>query len=182
MEFLKNFRVRVGRFLLNRQNGKVQRKKRVHNLNTANNIGFVYVYKNEDEFRIVEDIISELRTDLKNVKALVYLPYDKLKDYVPQKLSIDYISPADLNWVYHPGKKYSNEFVRSKFDVLIDLNFSDFFPLDYVMTVTKADFKVGLYDEKKASIYDLMIKVSKEERIELAVKEIMDFLKLLQPA
>ena len=114
--------------MLNRQNGKVKRTKRVHNLKTANDIGFVYVYKNEDEFKIVENIISELRKELKNVKALVYLPYDKLKDYIPQKLSIDYISPADLNWIYHPGKKYANDFVNAEFDVLIDLNFSDFFP------------------------------------------------------
>jgi hypothetical protein len=182
VEFLKSVRIAVGRFLLNNNVKKVRRERQAHNMNTAKSIGFVYVYKNEEEFRAVENLVSDLKKELKNVKALVYLPYAKLLEYIPQKISIDYISPADLNWIYHPGKKYANDFIHTKFDILIDLNLSDFFPLEYVMTVTNASFKVGLFDKKKQNIYDMMLKIPKEEKIEVVIKELMNYLKMLNPA
>ena len=182
MKFLKNTRIAIGRSLLSNNLKKIRRKKQVYNMDTAKSIGFVYVYKNDKEFQIVENLISDLKKELKNVKALVYLPYTKLATYLPQKISINYISSADLNLIYYPKTKYANDFIHTKFDILIDLNLSDLFPLEYITTITNASFKVGLFDEKKQKVYDMMLKISKEERLDLIIEELINYLKMLNPA
>ena len=74
---------------------KFKRKKVLYDLNSAKTIGMVYEYKDEAEFKIVEDLIIKLRSERVDVKALVFLPYVKLLEYLPPKLSIDFIIASE---------------------------------------------------------------------------------------
>ena len=49
------------------------------------------------------------------------------------------------------------------------------------MSVTNADFKVGIYDKKKENMYDFMIKVPKKESLQKIVDEMFNYLKMLNP-
>ena len=182
MNLITSIKIFFGSFLLKSKMKKLQRNKAVHNLTSAKTVGLVYLYKNEDEFKIVENLIAKLRNQKKDVKALVFLPYVKLLEYIPQKLSIDFITPTDLNFFMHPGGQRSNEFIDREFDVFIDLNIEKYFPLEYVTALSKANFKVGVFETKKIQVYDMMLKFPKEEELIKIIEQSLHYLDMVNPA
>lgn len=182
MKLFNSIRIAIGRFLLKRKTKKLNRKKCVHNLDTANTLGIVFEYKNEEEFKIVEDLIANLRSRKIDVKALVFLPYVKLLEYIPQKLSIDFMTHNDLDFVFRPMGQRANEFIANQFDILLDLNTHKVFPLECVTALSKASYKLGVYDDSKQQVYDLMLKLPHEENLNKIIEQYLIYLDMLNPA
>lgn len=182
MSLILRIKTATGRFLLKSKIKKLQRNKSFHNLKSARTIGLVYLYKNEDEFKFVEDLIRQLRDQKKDLKALVCLPYPKLLEYIPQKLSVDFITPNDLNFFQYPGGQRAGEFIANAFDILIDLNLSNYFPLEYVTALSKAKCKVGVFENKKMSVYDMMLKLPVDEKLDKVIEQSLHYLTMLGTA
>jgi len=182
VKLIESIRIFIGRFLLKRNIQKFDRIKAVHNLKSAKSIGIVYEYKNENEFKIVENLIDKLRGRKIEVKVLVFLPYEKLLEYIPQKLSIDFITHKDLNSVCQPIGQRPTEFIAKQFDILIDLNTNKMFSLEYVTAMSRAFYKLGVYDENKQQVYDLMLKMPTEDNLSNIVEQSLHYLNMLNPA
>lgn len=182
MELLNSVRIVIGRFLLKRKVKKLDRIKVVHNLDSARTFGIVYEYKSEDEFKVIEDLITQLKTRKIEVKALIYLPYVKLLNYIPQKLSIDFFTPNDLDAFSIPKGQRATEFIASPFDILIDLNTNKMFALEYVTALSEASYKLGVYDENKQNIYDLMLKMPAKTKLPDIIEQSLHYLDMLKPA
>lgn len=179
MNLIKRIQIQVGRFLLEREVKSLRRRKRFHNMDTAKSIGLVYEYKNEEEFLIIERLIKKLTEKKKSVKALVYINNPKLLEYIPQKLTVDYIRPKDLNWYLRPNSNYVSDFIKREFDILIDLNFHNSLPLSFVVGASEAIYKVGVFSQKNKHL-DMMIKMPKAFDLKSLLKEIMRYLKVIK--
>ena len=182
MKLITSIRISIGRFLLKGKIKKLKRNKKVHNLKTAKTFGLVYVYENENKFKVVEELIAKLRDNKIDVKALVFFPHLKLLEYIPQKLSIDFITPADLDFVYHPIGQHANEFIAKQFDVFLDLNTTKFFPLEYVTVMSKASYKVGVFESNKQHVYDMMLKMPPDEKLQKIIDQCLYYLNMVNPA
>jgi hypothetical protein len=66
------------------------------------------------------------------------------------------------------------------FDILIDVNFEKAFPLYYISSLSKASFKVGLFDtEADSSTFDLMIELKKPVRVEEYLSNVVHYLEMI---
>ena len=182
MKLIRSVRIAVGKFLLKRKVKKLDRIKTVHNLDSAKTLGIVFEYKDEDEFKIIEEFIAQIKAKKIDVKALVLLPYVKLLEYIPQKLSIDFITPNDLDSMFYPTGHRVHEFIATPFDILIDLNTNKIFSLEYVTAMSKASYKLGVYDESKQHVYDLMLKMPSDEKLSTIIEQSIRYLDMLKPA
>lgn len=182
MKLIESVRIVVGKFLLKRNVKKLVRVKTVHNLDSAKTLGIVFEYKDEDEFKVFEKLIAKLRSRKIDVKALVFLPYEKLLEYIPQKLSIDFITHSDLDYVFHPIGTRANEFIENQYDILIDLNTNKLFSLECVTALSKASYKIGIYDDTKQHVYDLMLKMPIDEELPIIIEQYLHYLDMLNPA
>ncbi len=180
MGIIRYIRVYAGKLLLQKQAKNLRRAKQMHNIETARSIGIIYVYKNEIEFRVIEGLIRDLRERKKDVKALVYLPYINLLEYIPQKLSIDFVTPNDLSFYYHLQGTRVHDFIARDFDILLDFNFMKFFPLETVTAISHAKFKVGYYDDDHLAMYDMILK-SNIHNLEEVIKHSMHYLEMVTP-
>ena len=176
---INKYKVTVGKFFLKRELKKLKRNKQNFSLDNAQTIGILYEYVNDDEFKVVEDLIHELQGLKKEVKVLSFIPGNNILEYIPQKLSVDYFQQKDLSWYLSPKSTYLSSFVEAQYDILIDLNLNNCFPLTYVAATSKAKYKVGIDKEGKMEILDLIIRPMKNGLKE-GIEEILHFLKVLK--
>ncbi len=169
----------AGRLILKQQLKNFSRTLKFYNLDMAKSVGIIYSYKNEEEFRIVEQLIKQLHDEKKQVKVLVCIQDVRMLEFIPQRLTMDYIRPNEVDWFYRPNSTYVKDFIKTRFHILLDLNYGESFPLEYVLAFSKAYYKVGVFDEEKKKSLDLMIKISPEKGIIYIIREMIRYLKII---
>lgn len=175
-----NYKKKLGEFFLKREFRNLKRNKRNFSLDSALSIGILYEYKNDEDFKVIEDLIHKLQALKKEVKVLAFIDGNNMLEYIPQKLSVDFFQKQDLNWFLSPKSTYLKSFINTNFDILIDLNVNKSFPLKYVSAISKSSYKVGIYDEDMKEILDLLVKPKKDSDLKKMIEEILHFLKLLK--
>lgn len=180
MDLLAPIKLFFGQFFLKRELKHFYRTQKFYNFKLAESFGIVYEYKNEEEFKVLEHLIHQLNDDKKKVKVIVYIKDQKLLEYIPQRLTVDYINPKDLDWFGRPKSPYAKDFMNASFQVLLDLNFKQSFPLSYITSLSKANYKVGLFDIKSKDRLDMMLKVKSDQGLKYVLREMFRYLKLIK--
>ena len=92
MNLIEKIRISIGKVFLRKEVKKVKRNKKVYSFASATSFGILYFYQSDEEYQIIENFIHQLKAAGKSVKALVFIKDEKKLEYIPQKLSVDYIS------------------------------------------------------------------------------------------
>ena len=100
--------------------------------------------------------------------------------YCIPKLSYDYYSSKDINWFEKPSNKFIDDFINKEFDILIDFNLNNNLSSTYIVGVSKAKFKLGVFDENKTDIYDFMIKLEDSTNLNEFIKQLIHYLTILK--
>ncbi len=95
------------------------------------------------------------------------------------KLEYDFFSTKELNWVGKPSSMVIQNFMNEEYDLLIDLNINDLFPLKYISALSKASFKVGKYNEKELDIYDMMIDSDNTKTLKYFLRQVDVYITML---
>jgi hypothetical protein len=127
------------------------------NLAESRTIGILYIVNDVPDFELVEGFVGRLQKEHKEVKALGYVRNRNLINRFLPRLSYDFFSRKDVTWYYKPLHDKVKDFTDKEFDILIDLNLQDFYPLKYLSGLSKARCRVGKYSEDNMEYYDLMI-------------------------
>ena len=94
------------------------------------------------------------------VTILGYFPGKNLPDQYTAIRYLTCIKKDELNSFYHPVSAETRSFINNRFDILIDINFENLFPLLYITSLSRAGFKVGLFDNNTTeSPFDLMMEI-----------------------
>ena len=88
----------------------------------------------------------------------------------------DFFCLKDLTWYNAPDNIYARNFMSDEFDILLDLNLNDLFPLRYISALSKANFKVGKRSDRNNSIFDLMIETDEKKGVKYFLKNIDTYL------
>lgn len=179
MNIITYIRVRAGKLALARELARHQRLKKNNSLSTAKSIGLLYYLADEVVYNIIESFVQSLNGKQKKVRLICYTDSKTVPHYFIPKLSQDIITVKDLNWFRKPAKGFVQEFIGEKFDVLLDLSLSDYFPLQYIASLSEASLKVGRFDEAHMDYYDLMIHTSGVTGLEEFILQIDHYLNML---
>ncbi len=148
----------------------IHAERSMMNLADTRTIGILYVLNDVPDYELVERFVSRLQHERKEVKALGFVRNKVLISRFLPKLSYDFFSRKDVTWYHKPVHAKVRDFTQKEFDILIDLNLEDFFPLRYISGLSRAKCRVGRYSESNMAFYDLMIEpkpgISMNEYIE----------------
>lgn len=159
MSLNKKLRNQVANYFFVREIQKVKRVKGSVSFKNARTIGILYDATEERNYEVVKSYVKKLRDECKkDVLALGFYNGPVLPAMRFSKLGMDFFTKKNINWHYKPSHPMVNKFINVGFDILINLNVSKSFPLQYIFALTHAKFKIGRYEKKHASIYDFMIK------------------------
>lgn len=155
-----------------------QRRKKVYNLQSARRIGILFDATDEKEFDHVMEFYKYLKLKGIVVFVLGYVNDKDVPDKYLFKKNFNFFLRKNLNWYHRPVSHESERFIKENFDILIDLNLRDCFPCQYIIALSPAHFKVGKYSER-ASYYDLMIDIKKENNIYFLIEQTKHYLEVI---
>lgn len=181
MSILKPIQLLIGNSLLKKELKNFTRTKKYYSLGMAESIGIVYEYKDEEEFKVIEQLINQLHDEKKKIKVMVYIKNTKMLAYIPQRLTVDYVRPNEIDWFYRPDSSYVRDFIKSHFHILIDLNYNRSFPLKYIVAKSNAYYKVGIFNEESKDQLDMLLKLEVQNGLAYMVREIIRYLKIIHP-
>jgi hypothetical protein len=152
----------IGARILEKKLRNQKRSVTVCTIKHAQNIGILYNATEYVSFEIIKEFTKKLSQNNSNVSILGYVDSKKLIDHYLYRKGFDFFSRNDLNWYYKPISEVTTAFIAKPFDLLIDLSLETCYPVQYIVALSPATFKVGKFspDEK---YLDLMIDTEKED-------------------
>ena len=178
MQFIEDFKQKVGKWVFQRELQTNSRTKEVCNLDDAKSIGILYDATSEQQIKIIKPFVSYFFDLKKDVKALGYVNSKELSYCHTPKLQYDFFYQKDLNWYYKPQNYIIDNFITKEYDILINLCDSNTIPIKYLVASSIAHFKIGIHEEDY-EIYDLMISLKEDKSIEKLMNEIKHYINLI---
>ena len=114
MQFIEDFKQKVGKWVFQRELKINKRSKAVCNLEDANSIGILYDATSEEQIKIIKPFVSYFFDLKKGVKALGYVNSKQLSFHHTPKLQYDFFYQKDLNWFYKPQNYIIDNFVKKE--------------------------------------------------------------------
>jgi hypothetical protein len=180
MELFRNLRVKAGKAMLSVKTSKLKRKPYYINFKHVRSIGIVWDASRTEDFRLLSAFHQKMEE--KNIDVVIFGSYPG-KDLPNQYTAIRYLTclkSRELDLFYRPVTKEALDFIEHKFDILIDINFSKHFPLQYITTLSKAGLKVGIADaDPEGSPFDLMISVKTPVSIDGYLSQVLYYLEMI---
>ena len=170
---IKNF---AGNYALSQEVKSLRRNKMFLNLEEAKTVGIVFDATENENFELVKKYITYLKDLKKRVKAIGFFNMKDTPAMAYSKLEYDFFSLKDLAWNNIPKNIYVNNFIEDQFDILLDLNMKDSFPLKYVSSLSRAKFKVGKSSKWNSSIFDLMLDIDASKNLKYFLKNLDTYL------
>ena len=181
MELFKNIRLKMGTMILSKKAARTKRKVFYSGFTNIMNIGIVWDASRPVEFVSLSRFHQKMLENKIDVKIFGYFPGKNLPDQYTAIRYLTCVRKDELNSFYYPYSTESNAFINNPFDILIDINFDKQFPLNYVTTLSKARFKVGLSDnESSESLFDLMLEIKKPVDIDSYLTQVIHYLEMIK--
>lgn len=178
---IRDIRRRAGETFLRRSPDQPGRRKAVVNLNKANSVGILFELVDEKVYHAVHDYANQLRENKIQVKVIGYTQEERLmKQFLPI-LSFDIIGNKSLNWYFKPTANCVGDFILNPFDICINIASPRALPLKFIEAQSSARLKVGPFAENDQGIYDLMIHTDEEHDQEAFLKNVHEYLTILNP-
>jgi hypothetical protein len=162
MNFAERFKVSFGNRMLEKKLRNQHRETIVCNIKNAQHIGILYNATEFVSFEIIKDFAKLLDQSKAIVSILGYVNSKKLIDHYLYRKGFDFFSRNDLNWYYKPVSPTTENFIKQPFDILINLSLETYYPIQYIVALSSATFKVGKFTAGEKHL-DLMIDMDKEK-------------------
>jgi len=145
-------------------------------LQNAKTIGITLAANSRQELHSFDSAITKLKAYGANVNILGYVPAKKPPDEFADS-SIKLISDKELDFLLHPNTTEAKQFENSTFDLLIDINASEYYPMQKLIQASQAKLKIGRYAD--VSPFDIMLSIPSEQPAEYYIEQITLYLQQL---
>jgi hypothetical protein len=180
MELFREIRLKIGNSILSKKTGKVKRKVYYSNISRIKNIGIIWDASKPEDFVNLSEFHQSMNDRNINVSILGYYPGKELPDKYTALRYLSCIRRKEISFFYIPVSEESDSFTNTMFDILIDINFEKLFPLSYISALSKASFKVGLFDpETNSNTFDLMIELKKPVSVKDYLTQVVHYLEMI---
>ncbi|HLP72940.1 MAG TPA: hypothetical protein VK155_08570 [Bacteroidales bacterium] len=158
MELAKKLRLKIGQILLRKKLEKTIRKARYSDFSQVKKIGIIWDASRVQEFIHLTRFFQKMTENGIEVNVISYFNGKSLPDQYTAIRYLACIKREELTFFYLPMTNDAEQFIKNRFDILIDLNFNELLPLKYLSGLSAASFKVGLSgNDREGKVYDLMI-------------------------
>ena len=125
-------------------------------LEKANSVGVLCEITDEDSYKAIFRIFTQLQQGGKNVHLIGYIDEKYVPFYCLQQLSADYFCQKQLTWCGEPNVIQVQDFIKRDFDILLDFNYRYHTPIEDILSTSSAKFIIGSCADYQ-DIYDLII-------------------------
>ncbi|KAF5082539.1 hypothetical protein DSECCO2_98960 [anaerobic digester metagenome] len=174
----QKLRFNVGVSALNKALKGFTRRKLVYNLDSARRVGIVLPLVSQTDFDTAIKFSEYLRAKNLEICILGYFPGKEIPQHFIMRQGTNVFTAKELNWYEKPQSEVVDEFVNTDFDILIDLSLEHYFPLRWLISLSKAKFKVGCLDYS-GNPNDLILSIDKAKGLPLLVEQAKHYLSVI---
>ncbi len=156
-----------------------ERKPNRFDFSQIKTVGILFDSTKTEDFELVKRYILYLREHHKRVKAIGFFTSKQIPEMAYSKLEYDFFSGKELNWFGKPSSISIQNFIDEEYDLLIDLNVHNLFPLKYISALSKASFKVGKLFKNDVEIFDLMIDSEDSKSLKYFLRQVDTYVTML---
>jgi hypothetical protein len=174
---IRNIRKYFGNYVLGRKAKHIKRNKRIHNFTTAGSAGLIFNCSTEEEFSAVKDFKQFLESESIKTDVIGYISDKQVPDHYLLRTGFKFFCQKNLTWYYRPDMAFTDEFMKKNYDILFDLSLRELFPVNYLVKLSPADYKIGRY--RDVNQYDLMIDIKDNKSVSYLIDQIKHYLSIL---
>jgi hypothetical protein len=168
----------IGKRVLKRKKKGFQREVRVHNFDSARSAVILFGTDDPDSFPAIKEFRKFIEKKEITCKAYGYVHQKE----IPQEMlfweSYSFITRNDLNWYSKPTGEVVESFYAEDPDILIDLTSHSPLELQYLVHLSTARFKIGIFTEEEND-YDLMINLNRPSDVKFLTEQIEHYVSML---
>ena len=180
MEAFKNTRLRIGKFSLSKKMKRSKRRVIYSRIDMVKTMGIVWDASNPDQFSTLSRFYKKMQERKIEVKILGYFPGQELPDRYTAIRYLTCLRKNEICFFFNPVTSEAISFIEKNFDILIDINFKKIFPLHYISSLSKAGFKVGLFNSDSSDTpFDLMMDIKSPIDIENYLNQVILYLEMI---
>lgn len=158
---------------LNEKTSIANTQRTVINLADAKSIGILYDSTTPDNDIIITKFAEQLRNSGKQVEILAYQHDTKTN----HKADVQVFNKKGVNWYAAPVDERALRFAEKKFDLLFACFITENLPLEFISAISKARWRVGIYNKAKTNCYDMMINSGDKANVQYFITQATEFLK-----
>lgn len=171
MIWLNNLRNKIGKYFLNQELIGFTRARGFDGFENSKSIGILFDATQKEDLELVIRYVKYLKDHKKRIKAIGFFQGKTIPEMVFSKLEYDYFTKKDLNWYFKPMPCFVEQFIKEDFEILIDLNLDQVYPLNYISCLSNAKFKIGKFQEGNTN-FDFMIDVPEDKGIKYFLRNL----------
>ena len=170
--FISNIKLKFAYWLLDKAYKKQKRDASFQNYLTAKNIGVIFNASQQETYETAKKYIQNLsKKEGVKVSALGFVDSKEVLDFYQKSIYFNYFSRKNLNWYGKPNNPNTQTFLKTKFDMLIDLSLVEDYPIQYIVAQSKSRFKVGCVKTNK-EFYDFMIDLGDKSNLKFFIEQL----------
>lgn len=179
MSLIENIKITIGKRMLRKETEGIQRNRNLFNLTTTKTAGILYEASDVEDYELIKKYVGYLREYGIKVKTIGYFSKKEIPEFTFSKLDYEFFTKKELNWYLKPMTLFTDQFVVQDFDLLIDLNIHDHFPLKYLAAASAAKFKIGKFSDDNKVTHDMMIEIQTDKTLKYFLRHIDTYLQMI---
>lgn len=179
MELFKGIRQFIGRKIMISRTSRLRRNKRFNNLHNAHKIALVWSAENEDDLAIINNFYREMQKREVQTDIICYYPGHILPDNLTALRHINCFKLSDLNYIYIPVSPGIIEFINTPYEILIDINFENHFPLQWITALSVAELKIGTVDAGNSYLMDMTFDLNEKKETAYYLDQVKRYLEMI---
>lgn len=171
----------IGKRVLKKKLKGFERYRHVHNFVTAKSAVILFDTSDPDSFPVIKAFRKFLETKGLLCNVFGYVQQKETPQELLFQKNFSFISKSDLNWYLKPSGETVDAFFSLTPDILFDFTREVPIELQFLVKLSKAQFKIGCYTEEEND-YDLMIKLTDQNNAEYLSEQFKHYVAMLNPS
>lgn len=179
MDLFKSIRIKIARSITFYRLRNRRRIKKFNNLSGSHKMIILWAGDEPEEFTAISKFQQMMQSLGKQVDILCYFPGKVLPDRLTALRYLNCFKRTDLNLFYFPRQQEVIKFIDTPYDILIDINSCNHFPLYYVSAMSVAEFKIGPGGRFSSEAADMTIELGNNDGIEYFLEQVKYYLEMI---
>ncbi|MEE4116598.1 MAG: hypothetical protein V2I37_10535 [Marinilabiliaceae bacterium] len=179
MELFRKPRLAWARFKIRKRLKSTYRNKRFNNLKNAHKIGIIWDGSFIESFSVLSDFYKRMQINNIQVDIVCFHPNKILPDEYTALRYLRCFKQSDLNYFFIPKAAEIDDFISTPYEILIDINLNNRFPLFYITSLSKAEFKIGAGNTIDSNSLDMTIELKDKTDIKYYLEQVEYYLKMI---
>lgn len=152
----------IGHFFAGRKLKRALLNRRIHRetvpFSDAKTIGVLFTAHTDEDIETALNYIDNLKSVGKEIEFIGYIA---IKDYKKRnkgkEIDKRYIFDNNFDFFHRPKLGLIEKFYKNNFDLLISLNYTNQFSINYIASLSRARMRIGKFNMNTVNAYDFML-------------------------